>query len=160
MACRKEQRQEYYQRNKEKIKEKSRDYYYENRVQSIISVKRYQISKLEDGHYRLSKLLRSARQRAKVKELAFDIDLDYLISIWESQNGICSVSGTGFDMTPAEQRVNRNAPSIDRIIPHLGYIKGNVRLVSWHVNAAISEYGLETFISLCESVVNKNKDSK
>lgn len=37
------------------------------------------------------------------------------------------------------------APSIDRIIPSLGYVPGNIRLVVYAVNAAMNEWGEAVF---------------
>lgn len=45
----------------------------------------------------------------------------------------------------------KKAPSIDRIIPHIGYIKGNVRLITYHMNISLSDFGEKEFNVLIES---------
>ncbi|UOF81207.1 restriction endonuclease pacI-beta-alpha-metal hnh motif 1.97A [Caudoviricetes sp.] len=32
------------------------------------------------------------------------------------------------------RRPNDNSPSVDRLVPHLGYVPGNVRVISWRAN--------------------------
>lgn len=109
------------------------------------------------SRYRVRRMLGAAKTRSVMKNVPFDIDFEYLIDLWESQDGACCICGRPFDLEPAKERVNKNAPSLDRIIPELGYTKGNVRFVSWQVNAAISEYGLENFMNICKDVIEFNK---
>lgn len=100
-----------------------------------------------------------ARNRATTKNLPFDIDAGYLVELLKAQGGVCAISGAEFDLNrPDIAGVARwNAPSIDRIVPERGYIKGNIRIVVYQINCAIGAYGLEQFISLCEMVHN-NKE--
>ena len=44
-------------------------------------------------------------------------------------------------------------PSIDRIKPELGYIKGNVRLVTYQVNMAKGVYTDEDFFTMCSKAL-------
>ena len=77
-------------------------------------------------------ILGAARNRAKERNLAFDLDIEYLISIFPQDN-LCPVLGFEFSMTPGAGLVP-NSPSIDRIVPALGYTKGNVIWVSHLAN--------------------------
>lgn len=115
-------------------------------------------SNMFKSEWRLNKLCAMAKNRSKVKNLPFDLTKDYLISIW---TGKCELTGVEFDLSPylKKGQVNPNAPSIDRITPHLGYVKGNIRLVSYHVNVALSEFGLENLIKLSKDILNFNKDN-
>lgn len=105
--------------------------------------------------WRVNKLLAGAKNRAKSKNLPFDLTLDYLMGLWDSCEGSCVISKRTFDLSSygKKRQVNPNAPSIDRIIPEKGYIKGNVRLVTYHVNVALSEFGEEVLISLSKDIV-------
>lgn len=96
---------------------------------------------------RLVKLCAAAKNRSKAANLIFDIDSNYLTKLWEQQNGRCALTGIEFDLTPPSkgQTVKPSAPSIDRIVPSAGYTKGNVRLVIYHMNVALSEYGTDQF---------------
>lgn len=154
MNSRTEQKQRYYEKHKESIKQKSREYYQENREVTLKLVSLRRIRNLDSKMHRITKLLSSAKRRAKDNNLDFDINLDYLLELW---TGHCEVSGVEFEYHKTDKRVNKNAPSLDRIDSDFGYIQGNVRFVTWHVNCAISEYGYETFVALCEAVI-KNKE--
>lgn len=96
---------------------------------------------------RLKRLCQMAKNRATVKELVFDIDGEYLISLWDDNQGCCALTGQEFDLTPWGEKgqVNPQAPSVDRIKPKLGYIKGNVRLITYHMNISLSDFGTEEF---------------
>lgn len=74
------------------------------------------------------RLLAQAKMRAKKRGLPFNIELiDVPIPTH------CPV--LGIPILVSSQRGNcPNSPSIDRIIPHLGYVKGNVIVVSVHAN--------------------------
>lgn len=131
---------------------------YKRKRESIIeSNTEYRKGMSLTSRYRVRRMLGAAKTRSVIKDVPFDIDFEFLIDLWESQNGACCVSGRVFDLEPAKERVNKNAPSLDRIVPELGYTKGNVRFVSWQVNAAISEYGLANFMNICRDVIEFNK---
>lgn len=110
-----------------------------------------------DPFKRLARLLAMAKNRAKLKDLEFNIDKDYLYSLWIIQEGKCTISKVEMDITQPLNGLPRwNAPSIDRIEPSKGYTKGNVRIVCYQINAAMQDYGSEHFIKLCKIVVGNN----
>jgi len=109
----------------------------------------YYLHKMHDPKWRLKKLMSFAKNRAKIKDVPFDLDIKYLLSLW---NGKCSISGVDLQLDAGSGRVYRRAPSIDRIIPELGYVKGNVRIVTYQVNVAISEFGEEGLYKLVKEV--------
>lgn len=45
---------------------------------------------------------------------------------------------------------NHNTPSVDRIIPRLGYVKGNVQIISWKANRMKNDGSFEDLIALGE----------
>jgi hypothetical protein len=72
-------------------------------------------------------LLIRARQRAKLKKLPFNLDsTDITVPEY------CPV--LGLKLLPHEKIRADNSPSLDRLIPALGYIKGNVRVISQRAN--------------------------
>jgi len=81
-------------------------------------------------------MLYSARKRSKTKNLDFNIELSD-IQIPE----FCPV--LNIRLVPGRQlgAGNRSddTPSLDRIVPSLGYTKGNVRVISWRANRLKSD---------------------
>lgn len=107
-------------------------------------------------HDRCKKLLAGAKNRAKDKSVPFNIDCDYLEGLWELQESRCAVTSIPFNLTYSEKlREPRfDSPSLDRIVPELGYVRGNVRLVIYQVNVAIGPYGLEGLLETISHIRN------
>jgi len=74
------------------------------------------------------RMLRCARLRAKAAGVPFELTIDD-IEIPEvcPALGIPLVAGMG--------RNNPNGPSLDRTVPALGYVRGNVRVISHRANS-------------------------
>lgn len=73
-------------------------------------------------------MLYSARYRAKKAGLEFNLSsADIVIPV------ICPVLGLTLDFA-AKKRPSDSSPSLDRIKPARGYVKGNVRVISWRAN--------------------------
>lgn len=95
--------------------------------------------------WRLGKLLSMAKNRSSSRGHEFNLDLEHLLTLWD---GKCSLSGIELDLSRSDKGVvNPYAPSLDRIEPKLGYTKGNVRIVCYQMNVAMSEFGLDQFNS-------------
>ena len=91
-------------------------------------------------------LLDGARRRAKDKNLPFDIDLDYVRSIAGENAELashCPVFGVPLDWSRIRGdnggRPLPNSPSIDRIDPERGYVKGNIKIISFRANQIKSD---------------------
>lgn len=101
--------------------------------------------------WRLNKLAAMAKNRAQAKGLPFNIDTEYLYSLWEENDGCCAILGISLELGRSEKgKVHPYAPSIDRIIPQNGYVRGNVRIIAYQLNVALSEFGLEQFDELVQ----------
>ena len=72
-------------------------------------------------------LLCCTKHRAEKKNLAFNLTIEDLIV-----PAICPVLKIPLFNGNALQR--DNSPSIDRIVPELGYVKGNIVIISWRAN--------------------------
>jgi hypothetical protein len=74
-------------------------------------------------------LLEAAQNRARTKSLPINITLDDIIV-----PDLCPVL-----MIPLQKsttgRANPDSPSLDRIIPELGYVKGNIQVISNKANS-------------------------
>lgn len=77
-------------------------------------------------------LYKTALTRARQKQIPFNITLEDIII-----PNKCSILEIDLLKTPYGERrgFHMNSPSLDRIIPELGYIKGNVQVISMKANA-------------------------
>ena len=73
-------------------------------------------------------MLKSARERAQLLGLPFNITIEDIV-IPEH----CPLLGVKLHFGTLTDRVC--SPSLDRIIPELGYVKGNVWVISFRANA-------------------------
>lgn len=77
-------------------------------------------------------MLARAKKRAKYFHLPFNLEIENIcIPEYCPVLGIKLVIGTTGDRD--------NSPSLDKVIPELGYIKGNVRVISWRANRLKSD---------------------
>lgn len=87
-----------------------------------------------------SSIVRGARNRAKDKNLPFDIDLDYVRSMVGENAELashCPVFGIPLDWSCMRNNgygALPNSPSLDRIDPERGYVKGNIKIISFRAN--------------------------
>ncbi|MBU6232196.1 hypothetical protein KGP36_06135 [Patescibacteria group bacterium] len=75
-------------------------------------------------------LLNTARRRAEINDLPFSIDDKWLSSVW---TGRCAL--TGLEFKTSDNAHGPFSPSIDRVIPELGYTPENCRFILFGLNA-------------------------
>jgi hypothetical protein len=124
-ACRKceaKMRKEWRDDHKEAIAQYQHDY----RIQNIEKNRAYRCKNYHK--HRDVKMVAAARRRAKQKGLAFSITVDD-VSIPE----YCPVLGIKIKHNYKKMQID-SSPTIDRCIPELGYVRGNVRVISWRAN--------------------------
>lgn len=96
----------------------------------------------------ISNKLMSAKKRAQKDKLSFELDNAYVTSLWEEQKGKCAK--TGVDLGRIGDKWL--SPSLDRIDPSKGYVKGNVQWTCWRYNDAKSNMSDDSFMALCLAV--------
>ncbi len=97
------------------------------------------------------RLVISARSRAKKKGLLFDIDhRDIFIP------EVCPVLGLKLEMSKGYGG-EANSPSLDRINNELGYVKGNVHVISHLANSMKSFASKEQLLKFANWILN-NKE--
>jgi len=110
----------------------------------------------------LIRYLVAAKRRSESEKWNFDIDLEYLSKIWDSQRGTCAISGQQIiaprtTSTVDDKLVPRwRKASLDRIDSSKPYIRGNVQFVSMMANYAKSDGTIYDLIKLCSGIVNKD----
>lgn len=78
-------------------------------------------------------MVRAARQRAREKGLPADITPAYVRSIWP-EDDCCPIRRVKFASLSFRGGPQPNSPSLDRIDPSLGYVRGNVAIISQAAN--------------------------
>jgi len=82
----------------------------------------------------LKKYFNNARQRAKRDKVPFNLTLQDLIDIAADE---CPILHTPFVWGPSglgKGKTRPDSPTLDRILPELGYVKGNVAFLSYRAN--------------------------
>lgn len=101
----------------------------------------------------LPKILVGARARAVKQMVPFNLSVDQVLKLAEEQEFRCSMTGIEFysKYDGPQTRINPFAPSVDRRVPALGYVPGNVRLVIFAVNAMLMDWGDDLFFQVANS---------
>lgn len=74
---------------------------------------------------------RRLRLRAKQNNIPFDLDEAYLVDLW---TGKCAIFNSPLCLPYSTKHQDPNKATIDKIIPELGYVKGNIQWVSNKAN--------------------------
>jgi len=82
---------------------------------------------------KLKNLVKHANKRARMNNIPFDLDPLQL-----NIPAVCPILGIPLIFT--DKITTHNTPSLDRLVPRLGYVPGNVHIISWKANA-IKSYG-------------------
>ena len=98
--------------------------------------------------YKCRQMYSSARKRAKQKGFSFNITSDYLYSIAPD---ICPILGVKIDY--ACNSKNKNSASLDRIDSSIGYVVGNVQIISYLANLMKSNASIDEQIRFAEYVI-------
>lgn len=96
--------------------------------------------------------IRNCKKRFK----EFNLDLEILKSIWDSQKGICPYSGVKLILS-TYTKGHKNpiySASLDRIDSSIGYVVGNVQFVSTAINYMKNTMTHEETIKLCKIIAN------
>ena len=100
---------------------------------------RARLRKEDPVKYTARHMRNNACTRSKRAGIPFDLSTEYVISICPE---LCPVFGVKLEYGGAGQR-RRTAASLDRIVPELGYVKGNVQVLSMLANRMKSNVVLD-----------------
>ena len=100
---------------------------------------------------------KGAKHRSNENKLNFNLTIDYLKSIYP-KNNICPL--LEIEINSYNKNAKWNSASLDRIIPELGYVKGNVVFVSRRANIIKNNLTLEEMKLLLKNwkqeLINRN----
>lgn len=113
---------------------------------------------------RLSAMISGAKRRAARDGRAFDLDVTFLLGLWDENRGACALTGIPFDMSvDLERKVGGwrpYAPSIDRIDSSRGYTRDNTRLICNAMNIALGNRGEAVFERVARAFLEKQSDHR
>ena len=96
----------------------------------------------------LRKRLSATKSRSKIKQWSFDLNLDFLKSLYMKQDGKCFYTGEKLDFS-----ANKDFTlSIDRINSYDGYTKENVVLCGKIINLMKNDLSHEKFIQIISKI--------
>jgi hypothetical protein len=93
--------------------------------------------------YPKRRLVNSARRASKIKHLPFDLSYDDF-----EIPAACPILGIA--LSPGVVLRTDASPSLDRIVPERGYVKGNVIVISWRANRLKQDATLDEMRKLVE----------
>lgn len=83
------------------------------------------------------------RRRAKSNNIPFDLSFEYYYGIFEKQKRRCFYTDVMLDWSYGNGQNFLSDVSVDKIIPELGYVKGNIVFTTTRVNSAKSNFSLD-----------------
>ena len=140
------------QRERRRLRREQRRKFEDGYIEREKSANLRRITSNEESYKKY--LLRGAKQRALRQEVTFDITLsDINIPEYCPLLNIKLVKHVGNKLAGTD-----NSPSIDKIIPELGYVRGNVWVISNRANRLKNDATLEELRLLVRNL-NKKLDS-
>ena len=92
----------------------------------------------------IKSMFRNAKGRAKKNNIPFTItEADVNVP------DVCPVLGIQLEWGVGQGRMSDSSPSLDKIIPSLGYVPGNVCVISWKANRLKSDATLSDLQAIC-----------
>lgn len=134
---------EEYNRNPEKYRGLVRKYRRKNPQICRDAVKKYKAS------HPARMLLDNCRHRAKIKNIPCNLTMEDIIV-----PEVCPVLGIKLEYSKGKYK--DNSPSVDRIIPMKGYIRGNVAIVSHKINRIKGHLSISEVESLLKYMKEKS----
>lgn len=126
-----------------------------NKQHILLVAKNYRETHKDDKGYISSRLCGAARKRAKKKGLPFNITKDDIMQVFYDY---CPALGIKLRM--GDQKVHDCSPTLDRLIPELGYIKGNIAVISSLANRIKSTADAELIQKVADWIKTFKNDKK
>ena len=141
-TCEKVWRQEYYEKNFDHINALSKKYRDDNGHWYNKSIE-----------HRLRYVIQLGKERARVKNIEWNLSLEFLLSLWTTQDSKCAYSGV-----PLTFETNHpHTISLDRLDSSKGYTEDNVQFVCTIVNYIKQRFDEDVFFDYCSLVAQHRK---
>ena len=113
---------------------------------------------LDNPNTMFGQAFRRARARAGNKNIPFDLTVDYLIDLFNSQDGQCYYSGIDINIVKEnESRVHDPFKmTLDCVDPRAGYVKDNVVWCAYCVNSMKQKMPLKKMLNVCELIYKRS----
>ena len=93
----------------------------------------------------------AAKKRAKEKDLPFDIELgDVVIPQY------CPI--LNIELIRSKGTISPSSPTLDKIVPEKGYVKGNIQIISKLSNTMKNNATINQLIDFCKGVIRQHGD--
>ena len=154
---RREYNREYREANKERIQEYKRDWYKANkeRLQERRDANKEKKQEYNREYLKTNvemSMWHSCKKRAKKRDLPFDLTIEDL-EVPEK----CPI--LGLELKAGNDSSREISPSLDRIVPELGYVKGNIRVISLRANRLKSDASIEELEAILKYMKEHERDS-
>ena len=124
------------------------------RVNKHYSLHKEEIAQKREARWSKHERLMLARIKSRAKKLGIPFNItEEDINIPE----VCPVLGVRLERQKGNGKHCNYTPSLDRIVPALGYIKGNVRVISNRANLLKSNATLEELTLVLEDAIRLHK---
>lgn len=143
----------------EKYKERQRE---KQKIRRSLNPNKYRQQRIDQENkwgrtFLIRGMLRHAKLRANKKGIPFNLDID---DIYIPDN--CPILGIPIQFNRNQTEKNKgpkdDSVSLDRIIPELGYVKGNIKVISWRANRLKGDGTLEDFEKIVQYLSSHPKN--
>jgi len=100
-------------------------------------------------------ILNGIKSRSRTKNLKFELTVEFLIDMFNNQNGECAISKEKMTYIRSKGRIQTNI-SVDKINPSLGYTKDNVQLLCVIINIMKSNLSMSELKHFCNLILKHN----
>lgn len=97
-------------------------------------------------------IVRHAKTKSRAKNIPCDLTYEWAKKRW---TGFCEISGLKFEIGRSD--AGCFSPSIDKIIPSLGYIQENCRFILFGINSLKGKENDDTVFKVCQAILDKTK---
>jgi len=99
-------------------------------------------------------------RKAKDRRHSTDLEEDYLVDLWNRQDGNCAISGIPLRLRNLTGRSTLDAASLDRIDSGKGYVKGNVQFIAYGLNLAKNSFSNDEFTEFLLLITDSMRDER